>query len=322
MHLMHSEVFSTFLVSLLLFYAVKTFHSSSGSGGSKKYIILSGFIIGYTTLTKVVFGYVMLVFLIVLVFLWLMNRNAVNYRKSLLILLVAFITVAPYLIYTYNLTGKVYYWSTYGGETLYWMSTGHQDQYGSWFAVPNRATNFVSPEDSLKKVHESGYLNIYNRQSLIPGVEDSIKLHHQSDFDEIFRYSTNGVERDNAFKRIAIRNIKANPVTYVKNCFNNVGRILFNYPYSYAKQKPSTLLRLPLNSIIIVFLLFCLIPTFLNWKKVIYSVRFLMLFVLVYLGGSVLGTAETRMFSMIVPILLFWIAYTLFKTVKVDLKFN
>jgi hypothetical protein len=175
MHLMYSEVFSTFLVSLLLFFIVKAFHPSSNNAAGKKYLIMSGFMIGYITLTKVVFGYVMLVFLIVLIFLWLMNRSAVNYRKSLLILLVAFITVAPYLIYTYKLTGKAYYWSTYGGETLYWMSTGHQDQYGSWFAAPNRATNFVSPEDSLKKVLESGYLNIYNRNSLIPGVEDSIK---------------------------------------------------------------------------------------------------------------------------------------------------
>ena len=156
---------------------------------------------------------------------------------------------------------------------------------------------------------------------MVPGIDDSIKLHHQKDFDEILKYSTTGAERDDAFKRIAIRNIKANPLDYVKNCFSNIGRILFNYPYSYTAQRPSTLLRFPLNGIIAVLMLFCIIPTFLNWKKIIYPVRFMLFFIFLYLGGSILGSAEIRMFTTIVPMLLFWIAFILINTVKINLKF-
>jgi hypothetical protein len=44
-------------------------------------------------------------------------------------------------------------------------------------------------------------------------------------------------------------------------------------------------------------------------------------FCFLYLGGSILGSAETRMFTMVVPILLLWVAYILGKTLKVNVKF-
>ncbi len=319
MHLMYSEIFSSFLMSVLLFFLVKTFNPSDTAKG-KKYLIASGFIMGYITLTKVVFGYVLLVLLVALGLLWIMNRSAANYRKALIVLLVAFITTAPYLIYTYKLTGKIYYWSTYGGETLYWMTTHHEGEYGSWFAAPTTLTK--THEDSLYNHFESGYLNFEGQDNLIPGIGDSIKSRHQNDFNEVLNSGTNGVNRDDAFKRIAIRNIKANPLAYIKNCLSNVGRILFNYPYSYTTQRPSTLLRFPLNGILLVLMLFCLIPTIRNWRKVLFAIRFMLLYVLVYLGGSLLGTAEIRMFAIIVPMLLFWIAYILTKSLKVKLDFD
>jgi hypothetical protein len=59
-----------------------------------------------------------------------------------------------------------------------------------------------------------------------------------------------------------------------------------------------------------------------NWREIIYPLRFMVIFVLLYLGGSVLGSAETRMFTVAVPILLFWIAFIVQKTMKVKLKFG
>jgi hypothetical protein len=68
--------------------------------------------------------------------------------------------------------------------------------------------------------------------------------------------------------------------------------------------------------------LFCMIPTFKNWKKIPYSIRFLLIFALLYFCGSILGSAETRMFTIIVPILLVWIAYIIQKTVIFKLRFE
>jgi hypothetical protein len=280
----YMESFTVFLVSLLIFFLLKAF--SQDVPKSKKYILLSGFIIGYIALTKIIFGYVLLWMLIGSGLLWIINRNAINYRKGLVILLIAFTTFIPYLLYTYHITGRVFYFGT-GSDNLYWMSTLREHEYGNYFT---------------------------------PNSMDSLKLYHQKELDEINKYK--GVAKDEIYKRIVIENIKSHPIKYLENCFSNIGRILFNYPYSYTFEKPTTLLRLPLNGIIVVFTLFCLIPTFMNWRKINYVIRFMLFFALLYFAGSILGSAETRMFTIIVPILLFWIAYIIQKAVKFKLKFD
>jgi 4-amino-4-deoxy-L-arabinose transferase-like glycosyltransferase len=317
--MLYSEVFTVFLVSLLVYFLTRAFTDDAVK--TKKYLYLSGFVFGYIALTKIIFGYVLLFMLIGSAVLWLMKRQSVNYRKGIVISLLAFATVIPYLSYTYYLTGRLFYWGTTGGNNLYWMSSLSEDEYGSWF--PDPATNgnvgipLVSTDNGTEK---GGAMNLKNRTTYIPGAEDSIRKYHLQDFEEINKFT--GPERDDAYKKIVMKNIKANPVKFIKNCISNVGRILFNYPYSYTPQKPGTLFRLPLNGIIVILSLFCLIPTLLNWRKIIYPARFMLMIALLYLGGSVFGSAEIRMFTIVVPLLLFWIAYILQRAVKVKLKFT
>ena len=128
--------------------------------------------------------------------------------------------------------------------------------------------------------------------------------------------------QDDHFKSIAINNIKKHPVKFLQNWISNVGRILFNYPYSYVLQSPSSLFYTLINGIIITLLLFSIVPTYKNWYKINFAIRFLIFFSLIYLGGSTFGSAESRMFSIIVPILLLWIAFILQNTIKFNLKFN
>lgn len=283
--LIYTESLTVFLISLLIYFLIKAFNPDT-LVKTKKYILLCGITIGYIALTKVIFGYVLLFMLIGSGLIWLSNRNAVNYRKGFIILLIAFTTFAPYLLYTYHLTGRLFYMGT-GSDNLYWMSTPSEREYGNYFT---------------------------------PNTTDSSRLLHQKDLEEFKRDS--GIVQDDAYKRIAINNIKAHPLKYIENCISNLGRILFNYPYSYTFQKPATLLRLPFNGIIVVFALFCLIPTYINWRKMIFPIRFMLLFTVLYLAGSILGSAETRMFVVIVPILLIWIAYIIKKSMKIKLKFD
>jgi hypothetical protein len=173
-------------------------------------------------------------------------------------------------------------------------------------------------KDNIKSFGGGGF-NLKNRTNTIQGVNDSVTLYHQKDFDEINKYT--GVERDDAFKRIALRNIKAYPMKYIKNCFSNLGRMLFNYPYSYSIQKPGTLLRIPLNGVVIFLMLFSMIPALMNWKKIPFSLRFALILTVIYLGGSVLESAEFRMFTIIVPVLLLWITFILQKCLKIQLSF-
>ena len=297
-YLIISETFVSFLICLLIFSLTSAFDLKN-SRKTEFYIYLSGLTIGYIALTKVIFGYVVLLMLIVSFFLWLLNRTSIYYKKGLLILLIGMFTTAPYLAYTYHLTGKIFYWSSFTGDNLYWMTSPDESEYGSWIKYPT---------DSLSKT------------TFVPDGQKLIEINHQKDFDEIKKYK--GMERDEALKRLAIENIKSHPAQYIKNCFYNVGRILFNFPYTYTREKPTTLLRIPLSGTIVFLALFCIFPTLVNWKKINYPLRFLLFFILLYLGASILACAETRMFTVAVPILLVWISFILQKTTTIKIKLD
>ncbi len=306
------DLFAPCLIPVLIFAMIKAFKSGN-KNITLKYLLLAGFTFGYLILTKPIFGYVLICLFISILILWIFNHKSISYKKSLLVLLVAFMVNVPYLGYTYQLTGKMFYWSSFGGNNLYWMSTPYPGEYGGYYRFP-----------------------FTDRQDRIPGSEKQIQFYHQKDFDEILKNPevkkanikngkiqfdlSNGIEQDKLLKKIAIQNIKSHPLKFIQNCISNAGRMLFNYPASYVLQKPSTLQRLPVNGTIIVFAIFCLIPTLINWKKIPFTLRFLLALSLVYFGGSLMGSAGTRMFTLIVPILLIWIAYILYNTVKVKLK--
>jgi 4-amino-4-deoxy-L-arabinose transferase-like glycosyltransferase len=279
---------------------VKAFKPGAGKE-SGKYILLAGFMIGYIVLTKVAFGFVLIFMLAGTVILWLTNRRSINYKKGLFIMLIGLATVSPYMIYIYQLTGRVLYWSTTAGSTLYWSSTPYKEEYGDW---------------KLELKQGPVEMGNYN----IPGSGDSLVAHHQEDYNEIYKYK--GVEQDDVWKRKAIENIKKHPGKYLQNCVYNIGRLVFHYPFSQAVQRPKVLLVFPANGIILTMMLFCIIPTFKNWRKVSYPIRFMLFFTILYLGASTLVTAYVRMFTIIVPILLFWFAYIFSKTVKVNLGFS
>jgi len=297
-----TEIFTFFLVSLLGYLILRAFNSEK----TRKYVLLSGLVMGYIALTKVIFGYVLLCMLIGTLILWLLHKN-INYKKGLFIILIAFATTVPWLLYTYNLTGRVFYWTSVGGNNLYWLSSPYKNEYGNWYS------DIRTGSDAASQVHEDLPL-------FIPGGIDSLEQHHREDYLEINKYY--GAERDDVYKRLTIRNIKAHPRKYLQNCVSNVGRMLFDYPYSFFPQTPGLLLRLPPNGIIALLALFCLVPTFLNWRRIIYPVRYMFLFAGLYFGGNILGSADIRMFILICPMILLWIAYIMQKTVAIQMRFN
>jgi hypothetical protein len=252
--------------------------------------------------------------------IWLFKRKNSNYKRAVTILLIALITVLPYLIYTYNLTGRVFYWSTVSGNNMYWMSSPYTNEYGNWMDASKLDSVSIHSVKADHQIQFGGNLNLKNRVTEIPGYYDSIRANHLQDFEKVYEYKT-AVEQDDAFKHIAMQNIKSHPVKFIQNWFSNIGRILFNVPYSYKIQSPYGLLRLPMVGVLVLLILFCIIPTLMNWKKIPFSVRFMLFFVLIYLGGSTLGSAEIRMFTLVVPIILLWIAFILVKTIKIKFTF-
>lgn len=294
-----TEVFTCFLITGVIYALIKVFQRSKDR---LVYMLLSGIFIGYLALTKIIFGYVLMCLLFGAVIFWAIGKSS-NLKKIVLILLIAFLTTIPYLLYTYNLTGKMLFWGTPGNDSLYWMSTPFENEYGNWYGELNIPRSQKDVDNSF------------------PGFIDSLKLHHQKDYDRIYFYK-DILKREEVYKAIAIDNIKSHPLKYLENCFSNVGRLLFSFPYSYSIESNRTLLRLPLNGSLVLISLFCLIPTFFNWKKIFFPIKFIMFFLALYLGASILVSTQIRMFTVIVPMLLFWIGYILQRCVKINFRFN
>jgi hypothetical protein len=294
-----TEPFTFFLISILIFSLIKAFKIDN-SKESKIYVYLAGLTIGIIVLTKLIFGYVLMIMIAGNLILLIIDRKGVNYRRGLFILFIGFASVTPYLIYTYNLTGRAIYWGT-GNSNLYWMSTPYDDEYGDWKG------------DLTQGPVSDGNFNI-------PGSDDTLKSRHGKDFEEIYKFS--GIEQDDAFKRIAIDNIKSHPLKYARNIIYGLGRLVFHYPFSYAVQRPKILLVLPINAIVFTLILFCLVPTFINWRKISYAIRFLLLFCFIYLMLSAMVSAYVRMLTIVMPVLFLWFAFILHKSVKIFFRFN
>ncbi len=255
----------------------------------RRNIIAAAIFMGFLILTKYIFGYVVLAMIISHLALFLFNRSSFNSR-SIIIFSLSFMCAVPYLIYTYSLTGRGFYWGTNGGEQLYWMSSPHMNEVGSWHGK--------------KMVLEDG----------IPGLKkDHIEFYRQVD-------SLTNVERDDEFKKKAIENIKRYPHMYIKNWIANIGRYVFGYPFSYRKQSLLPLAYIIPNMFVVVPLILALYPAYLGRRKIPLEIWALMLLFCFYSGAVSLIWAITRYLIPIVPIVFLWLFFVYTHVIQIRIK--
>jgi len=182
--------------------------------------------------------------------------------------------------------------------SLYWMSTPFENEYGSWY---NESLTTKSINTDIKGTTTA-----------------LLRLNHQKDIDEVLKYK--GVQKEDKYKKIAINNIKTHPKKYITNIIANISNMLFGFPNTYTFERP--ILKIWYFSILYTLMLFCSIPTIINWRKISYSIRFLLVFAFIYLGGSSLVSVYNRQFVIIVPLLLFWIAYIIHNSITIKINFE
>lgn len=290
------EVFTLFLVSLFIFFIVSLYIKQGKK--SKRYIILAGISLGLLVLTKIIFGYVVLCMIFLIICSLFFSTKKKNLNNALWVLLISFITFSPYLFYTYNLTNRILYFGN-ASDNLYWMTTPYEDEYGDW----------------------KGHLDLnpieYNNFN-IEGSAEILEKHHGNDYKEFNNLT--GLELDDAFKRVAIENIRNHPMKYIQNMTFNLSRIFFLYPFSYARQKPKVIPIFPINGILLTFILLSIYPTIINWKKILFPIRFLLILFLVYFGGCLVASSEARMLVPVVPVLILLFAFLFQKIITINIK--
>jgi hypothetical protein len=237
-------------------------------------------------LTKVFFGYVLLFSLLSLIIWWAFTRKE-HLRRPVYIFALALLGCLPYLTYTYSLTGKFFYWSSYGGASIYWMSSPLKGDHGDWMGnryeqVAKRARDRNAPQ--LLEYHGPFFASLE-------------ELDH--------------VAKDEAFKARAIQNITSHPTAFLGNWLANIGRLLFEYPYSHLPQNLATYLIMLPNSFLFVGLVMAIPITFSKRKEIPDSMRVLLLFTFFSFGGTSLLSAYFRQLIPIIPILYLWVSYCL-----------
>jgi len=278
-----TETFVAFLISALTYHFCKV--SQSRTRGTRHEIV-AGVCLGYLALTKVFFGYVIVTCLAVAGLVFVFLKRDYVLKKAIVVCCVAFAVCLPYLLYTYSLTGKVFYWGNSGGMQLYWMATPYSDELGDW--------QFIEQIRANPKLAEN-HLAFYEKVAKLPSIE-----------------------RDDAFRREAIHNIVTHPLKYFTNWLNNIGRLLFDYPYTYVDQRLRTYYYMIPNMFIVVLGILSIYPAWRRRKVTPKEILALLVFVIIATAGTSLVSAQARQFWVLTPIVDLFIITVLLNSVVVN----
>jgi 4-amino-4-deoxy-L-arabinose transferase-like glycosyltransferase len=197
----HVEPLTTLWLTLAVFFMLR-----SWNGGRWDHL-WAAVSFALLALSRVEYGYVLLAALVLsIVWLLVSHRRSLRARRSALATLVALLLCSPWLAYTYSVTHKPFYWGDAGGLSLYWMSA--PGSIGDWH--PGSAT-FTIPGLAIDRPVFA-------------------ELNH-----------LNPLAWDARLTHIAVQNIEHHPMHYLSNVVNNIGRLLFNAPYSFDNEHTSGL---------------------------------------------------------------------------------
>jgi 4-amino-4-deoxy-L-arabinose transferase-like glycosyltransferase len=276
-----TESLTWFLISLICFLFIKIYMQNDISW---KLVLLTALSMAFLVMTKLIFGYVILIMLFVSIFIFLFPEFRLSAKKSTLIFLLSFVFCFPWLLYTYSLTNKLFYWTNSGSMTMYTMSTPFANELGDW-----------KSSDELQQ-----------------------NPNHKVFMDSIAKL--NSLQEDEAYKAAAIKNIKNHPKKYLSNWVANVGRLLFSYPFS-GEQTIKTYWTIIPNMFVIVIIVLTFALSILHYKKFPEGLILLFLFILIYLFGSTLVSAYRRMFYVTMPFWACFISYVFNNIISVKFKY-
>ena len=308
------KLYSEPLVVFLIVYAIYHLLNYYNTPHTKILLKISA-ALAYIALTKVIFGYVLLVFLILSAIIYVISKQKV-FHKNIMIAGLALLFCLPYLGYTYKETGKLFYWGNSGGELLYWTASPHQTDLGEWHAAGPGMNDFFAQRYNLSGIDPD---LVYEVNELIT---KRIYQDHKT-----FKEKLNGLgsySADALYKQEAIKNIKAHPINFIKNWIMNIGRITLGYPHALFAKPPfssfMSLLNIIKSSFLVVFFILSLLLSLRLRKQIPHAYWSILLFGMIYFGGvSILAAQSQRFLIPIFPILFIWMGY-LASYLKINFK--
>lgn len=210
LHLLMTECLAAFCVALLIYawvLALKATTPRQHLGA----LSLGAAAFGYLALTRFFFGYMLLAGILFGGGLWLLFRlfqfNGFLFSVAKILTLTSaggFIFCAPYLTYTYQLTGRFFYWGNTGGSQLYTLTAPEKNLLGDVF-----------PLDMIESHPEVSPSTFALLQDMARSPQ-----------------AANEVWRDERFRQAALENVRRYPRKVFQNWRANVNRLIFDYPFS------------------------------------------------------------------------------------------
>jgi Dolichyl-phosphate-mannose-protein mannosyltransferase len=210
---LHSETLAVLLVALAMYGTSRYLEQ-----GRARQLAVAAVPLGWLALTRVAYGWVLIVLLVLSGGWWLVGRSRTA-RRSAAICAMALVVTVPWLAYTYSVTGKPLYWGASGGLSLYWAASPYPGELGDW-----HRTREVFADPRLG--------------------------HHRPFFDRLRGRPL--ADQDEELVRAGLDNIRSHPGKYASNVLANISRMWFDFPYSFQQQRLRPLAFIVPNAFLLV----------------------------------------------------------------------
>jgi hypothetical protein len=262
-----AEVMSQALLGAVAYLTVEAVEQRTA-----KSLFRAALVFAALTMTRVIFGHVMMAMLVfaVLTFMMLKSWRATASRIAF-IMGGGLLCCIPYLIYSHNITGKWLKWSTSGGELMYWLTSHHPGENGNWY----------SEEDGQQRPELSPHHKEFMNQILAAGPVKAEELYAEK-----------------------IRENLEDPAAVLHNYLCNWSRMFFGFPRSFEPERLTALVPVITNGLVLVLLTAAVVLCWLRGERLPQVFGAFLLMAFVYMGGSSLAPSQPRYLLMALPLLL------------------
>jgi 4-amino-4-deoxy-L-arabinose transferase-like glycosyltransferase len=216
---LHSEVLAVLFVLLGMVGLVRFLER-----GAVSWLALGAGGFAGLGLTRVAYGWVLTVAVLLLAAWWFLRRSRAAGRAAA-VLALALALCLPWLAYTYAKTDRLFVWGNSGSLSVYWMASPHEGDLGDWHQA-----HLVFTDPALRP--------------------------HREFFEGLRGLEL--AEQNAEIEREALRNIVDHPGRYAENVVANVSRMLFNSPYSRTLQQTNDVFYALPNAILLGAVVLCL----------------------------------------------------------------
>ena len=267
----HKEPLALLLIVGAMLAVASGLHTGRGSD-----LILAGLALGGLALVRLEYGWVLIALLAAALAWWALGRSRTEARRLAAVVAVALAVCVPWLAHTWQATDRPLYWSSSSGLSLYWMSPTAPGENGQWH----------SPDSVRRQPDLAGFRPLFER---------------------VGRLSP--LEQDRELSRLAVENVRREPLLYARNVAANASRMLFFAPMTTPRSPVEIAGCVLFNGALLLAVGWASLRLWRRrgrgWPP---ETGPFALFALLSVGVHLFASAQPRMLTPVVPVLLWLVA--------------